>query len=119
MNAAIDDLDIENESLDAVLALNIFHLLEAPDRTIKDIHAMLKSGGVFVSSTACIADFMKVFKWIGPVGRKLGLLPLINVFTSQEMEDFVAKAGFEIEYKWQPQGVKAHEKSLFIIAKKL
>ena len=111
--AAIDDIHVSDQSLDAVLGLSILHLLEDKSEIIGRVHRMLKPGGVFVTSTTCLGDTMKFFKVIGPVGRFLRLLPLVKVFTKKELEDSFTDAGFEIDYQWQPGKGKA----VFIVAK--
>jgi len=111
---AIDDIDISDQSLDAVLGLSILHLLEDKSEIIGRVHRMLKPGGIFVTSTPCLGDTMKFFKIIGPVGRFLRLLPLVKVFTKKELEDSLTDAGFEISYQWQPGKGKA----VFIVAQK-
>lgn len=117
-NANIEDLDIEPSSFDVVLALSILHLLEDKNEVIEQVFSMLKPGGVFVSSTVCIADivkFHKLLSWFGPLGRALGLLPFISIFTSDNLKSALVKAGFEIEKVWQPTG---KSKAIFIVAKK-
>jgi 2-polyprenyl-3-methyl-5-hydroxy-6-metoxy-1,4-benzoquinol methylase len=111
---AIDELQVPDESYDAVLGLSILHLLENKDEVIAKVHQMLKPGGVFVSSTACLGDSMKFFKYIGPVGRFLGLIPYVAIFSQQEFVDSLTSAGFEIDYQWRPGKGKA----VFIVAKK-
>ena len=96
------------------MAHNILHLLEDKERAIADIHQMLKPGGVFVSSTACIDDMMLPLRLIIPVGRFLRLVPLVKVFSSAEFNDSLENAGFEIDYEWQPKKSAA----AFIICKK-
>ena len=49
-------------SLDAVMAHNVLHLLEDRERAVADIHNMLRPGGVFVTSTACIGDMMLLLR---------------------------------------------------------
>ena len=112
--SSIDDLDVPDQSLDAVLALSILHLLENKEEVIARVHRMLKPGGVFVSSTVCLGDTMKWFKLIGPIGRFLGFMPLVRVFTAQELEDSFTNGGFEIDYRWRPGKGKA----VFMVAKK-
>jgi hypothetical protein len=75
---------------------------------------MLKPGGVFVSSTACIADVMNIFRIVVPVGRFLRLIPLVKVFTTKDLEASLTNAGFIIDYQWQP----GKNKAVFIVAKK-
>jgi ubiquinone/menaquinone biosynthesis C-methylase UbiE len=101
-------------SVDVVMAHNILHLLEDKDQAIAGIHKMLKPGGVFVSSTACIGDMMFLFRLIVPVGRFLRLFPLVKVFSVAEFKDSLESAGFEIEHEWQPKKNAA----VFIICRK-
>ena len=112
--STVDDLDVPDETFDAVMGHSVLQLLENKEDAIAKVYKMLKSGGVFVSSTACIGDFMKVFKVIAPIGRFFGVLPLVKVFTVKELEDGLAAAGFTIDYQWQP----GRGKSVFIVAKK-
>ena len=110
----IEDLSLPEQSLDGVLALSILHLLEDKEAAIAKVHRALKPGGIFVSSTACLGDSMAYFKLIAPIGRAIGLMPLVKVFTAKEMEAAVTDAGFEIDQLWHP----AKNKALFMVAKK-
>ena len=112
--SAIDEFSAPDRSFDAVLGLSILHLLEDKEEVIAKVHRMLKPGGVFVSSTACIGDTMKFFKIIGPIGKFLGLIPFVKVFTTKELQDSLTNAGLKIDYQWQP----AKGKAVFIVAKK-
>lgn len=111
--ADIEDLDVADESVDAVLALSLLHLLDDKDAAIARIHAMLKPGGIFVSNTVCLGDNMKWFRFIGPIGRWLGVFPLVRVFTRNELEESITGAGFRIEDAWQPD-----KRIVFAIARK-
>lgn len=111
----IEDLDAKDARYDVVLGLSILHLLEDPDAAIAKVHRLLKPGGVFVSSTACLGDRLWFFKAIGPVGRLLGLMPLIRVFTVNQLVESLTGAGFGIVYRWQPGPTR----SVFIVAKKM
>ena len=112
--AAVEDLEVEAASIDVVLALSLLHLLEDKEATIAGVYDMLKPGGVFVTSTICLGDTMKFFKYIGPIGRFLGLMPTVEVFTVEQLERSLTAAGFLIDYRWQP----ARGKAQFIVAKK-
>ena len=118
--ASVEDLDVADQSLDAVLGLSILHLLEDTDQVIENVFKMLKPGGVFVTSTTCIRDifrFYKLLEWFGPLGRFLGLLPLVKVFSSKELKAAITAVGFSLEYEWQPEG-RGKSQAVFIIAKK-
>ena len=67
-----------------------------------------------MTSTACLGDTMKWFELVGPVGRFLGLIPRVAVFTVKELETSIVGAGFRIEHQWQP----ARGKAVFIVARK-
>ena len=112
--AVIEDLAIPNQSLDAVLGLSILHLLKNKEDVINRVYQILKPGGIFVTSTACLGDTMGWFKIIGPIGRLLGFFPFVQVFTSQQLADSLTQAGFELDHQWQPGKGKA----VFIVAKK-
>ena len=100
--SVIDDFSVPDGSFDAVLGLSILHLLDNKERLISRVHQMLKPGGIFVTSTACLGDSMKYFKFIAPIGKLLGLMPLVKVFTTSELVASLTGAGFDIDHKWQP-----------------
>jgi ubiquinone/menaquinone biosynthesis C-methylase UbiE len=112
--ATIEGLDVAGGSQDAVLGLSILHLLADKEAVIAKVHRMLKPGGIFVSSTACLGDNTPWFKVIGPIGRWLRLIPRVAVFTREDLEASLTSGGFEICYQWQPGKGKA----VFIIARK-
>ena len=113
--AAIDDFAGADQTYDAILGLSILHLVEDKEDVIAKVYKMLKPGGVFVSSTVCIGDTMKFLKFVFPIGTFFGVLPLIRVFTANEIQASLTDAGFSIEHRWQP----GKGKSVFIIAKKV
>lgn len=112
--STIDDISMPDQSLDAVLGLNILHLLDNWEGAIARVYRMLKPGGIFVTSTACLGDTMKFLKFVAPIGRVLGLIPLVKVFTTTELVASLTEAGFKIDHQWLPGKYKA----VFIVAKK-
>lgn len=102
----IEDLEAPDGSVDMVMAHSILHLLEDKEAAIAKAFKMLKPGGVFVTSTVCLGN-SKWFRFIAPVGHFLGVLPLVNFFTAEELETAFTDAGFEIDYKWRPGPDKA------------
>jgi ubiquinone/menaquinone biosynthesis C-methylase UbiE len=112
--ATIDAISVPDRSLDAVLGLSILHLLDNKEKVIGSVHRMLKPGGVFVSSTACLGDSLKFFRFVAPVGKFLRLMPLFKVFSTSELLASLTEAGFEIVHQWQP----GKNKGVFIVAKK-
>lgn len=112
--AAVEGFEAPDGSFDAVLGLSVLHLLADRDAALRKLHRLLRPGGVFVSSTACIADSMRLFGLVAPVGRMLGLLPLVKVFTSGALESGMVEAGFRIEHRWQP----GRGKAVFMVARR-
>jgi ubiquinone/menaquinone biosynthesis C-methylase UbiE len=112
--AGIEEVSVPDQSLDAVLGLSILHLLEDKEAAIAKVHCMLKPGGVFVTSTVCLGGTANIWKFIVPVGKRLGVMPLVRFFTTSELVESLTDAGFEIDHQWQPGKGKA----VFIVAKK-
>lgn len=115
--ADIIDLDLPESRFDAVMAHSILHLLKPKHRTavLAKVHRVLKPGGVFVSSTICIADFPGgMFKIIPPLVRVLPFMPPIQSLRRDELRSAIAGAGFTIEHDWAPREMAA----LFLIARK-
>lgn len=101
--SSVDALDVPDGSIDAVMAHNLLHLLDDRDAAIADIHRMLKPGGVFVSSTACIGDLTPLLRLIVPIGRFLRLFPLVKSFSAADLKRSLDNAGFDIDHEWQPR----------------
>ena len=110
----IDDLEAAPESFDAILGMSILHLLEDRDAAIAKVYGLLRPGGVFVSSTACLGDFMRWFGLVAPVGRALGLLPQVTVFTEKDLVAGLTAQGFRIAEQWRP----GPKQAVFIVATK-
>lgn len=112
--ASVDEFSADDSSLDMVLGLSILHLLDNWQDVVSRVYGMLKPGGLFISSTACIGDSMKFMKFVLPIGNFLGLIPTIKVFTTDELLQALSTPGFQIEQQWLP----AKNKAVFIVAKK-
>jgi 2-polyprenyl-3-methyl-5-hydroxy-6-metoxy-1,4-benzoquinol methylase len=111
--AAVEEIS-SDQSLDAVLGLNILHLLGNKEEVIGKVHALLRPGGVFVSSTHCLGDTPNFIRLLAPLGGFFGWLPAVKVFTTKELQDSLTDVDFEIDHQWQP----GKGKGVFIVAKK-
>lgn len=110
----IETLQVESNSIDVVLTLSLLHLIEDKQTAIAKIYNMIKPGGLFISSTTCLAESSPLLKYVFPLICRTGLLPPIKVFNKEELIQAMQEIGFTIEYQWQPGKGKA----IFIIAKK-
>ncbi len=113
--AAIDDFT-PGRTFDAVLGLNVLHLLADRQAVIRKVYALLEPGGVFVTSTVCLGDSLRVLKYVAPVGQLLGLMPLLKTFSMRELTQEMNEAGFTIDYQWSPGPSKVT--TIFLIARR-
>ena len=110
---SIEEMDYAKKNFDMVMAHSVLHLLEDKREAIEKIYRLTKPGGYFISSTVCVEDYFRLFKYIWPIVYKTGLFPYVSAFTSDHLVNEVSKCGFEIIHQWIPNG-----KSLFLIARK-
>ena len=112
--ADFDTLTAPQGSFDVVLGMSILHLLSDRRPAIAKVREMLKPGGYFITSTACLGNklwFMAPVLW---GGRLIGRLPLVRIFTYGQLVDSMRDGGFEIEHEWVPDSGN----SVFVIARK-
>ncbi|BCL72135.1 hypothetical protein TUMSATVNIG1_41020 [Vibrio nigripulchritudo] len=104
---------LQPASFDAVLGLNVMHLMENLEDEVKRVYGLLKPNGIFVSSTALIGQLNMLWQLVIPAMQRLNLAPYVNRFTKDELCTILLNAGFSIEYEWQPE-----KDSVFIVARK-
>jgi ubiquinone/menaquinone biosynthesis C-methylase UbiE len=111
------DFNAEEASFDAVLGLNVIHLLPDRQAALAEVARILKPGGIFVSSTVCLGhSYLRFIKLITPLGKLLGLMPDVFIMSEADLANEVKGAGFEIERQWR------HGKNgiaVFMIARKI
>lgn len=112
--ATLFELTEPQSSFDAVLGLNVLHLVPKTEETIKKSFDLLKKGGLFITSTACLGEgfFLKIFL---PIFGKLGLLPKVQFFSDEALKSMMRNVGSEILEAHVPGKDKAVH---FIIAQK-
>lgn len=112
----LQDLKAEAGSFDAVLGLNVLHLIEDRQAAISEAARILKPGGVFVTSTVCMSKSpLRFIKFLVPLGKLLRLLPDVFVLSEEGLASEVTAAGFQIERQWH------HAKAgiaVFMVARK-
>lgn len=110
---------LDQGSYDAVLALNMIHLLEDTPAAMKRIGELVKPGGMFISKTVCKPGKGTPLKFrlmllILPIMQLLGNAPFVKFMEIAEVERHITDAGFKIiETGTYPPP------SRFIVAKKL
>lgn len=113
----LTDFNLDSASFDAVLGLNVIHLIPDRHSVLAEVNRVLKPGGIFVSSTGCLGNsYLRFIKLIVPLGKLLGLMPDVFILTETELAEEITNAGFVIERQWH-HGVNGI--NVFIIARKL
>ncbi len=101
--STIDEFNVSDQSLDAVLGLSILHLLDNKEEVIAKVHKMLKPGGIFITSTVCLGDtMMRFLEFVVSIGKFFGLMPRVKAFTTKDFQHSFSEVGFEIDYQWHP-----------------
>lgn len=116
IQGTLNQLNAESSSLDAVLGLNVIHLLPDRKALLAEVARILKPGGIFVSSTACLgSSYLRFIKFIAPLGRVLGVMPDVFVMTESELVRELEDESFIIERQWN-HGFQ--DSGVFLIARK-
>lgn len=89
------DEKLKENSFDAVIAFNIFHLLKEPDKYFQRINQLLKPDGLILSSTPCMSE-APVLNYVLKFFSLIRLTPKLNSFTSIELEQFFLNSSFKI-----------------------
>ncbi len=114
LTGTIFDLPHAPSSFDAVLALNVLHLIDDMAPTIVKSYELLRPGGVFVSSTECVGEKRGLLRAALPAMSWLGLAPAVNVVDIATLTERITAPGFEILTSVTPGGPT----TVFIIAQK-
>lgn len=95
--ATAEALAQEAVQFDAALAFNYLHLIRDVPGTLRCIHALLKTGGLFISKTPCLGNMNPLIRLaLLPAMRAIGKAPYVSVFTAADIEREIRAAGFDI-----------------------
>ncbi len=83
-------------SYDSVLAFNLLHLVEDIEDIAMEANRVLKSGGVFISKSACLSGKYALLRVPLKGMQLLRKAPFVNFFSRDQLLDAHRKAGFEI-----------------------
>jgi len=93
--------EFSSKVFDKIISYGVLHLINDKEDVIQRIHEMLTPGGLFISTTACLKDKMKLKNRIEfllyVIIKKLGIFPLhLNMFTTTDVEKLMIDSKFEI-----------------------
>jgi len=100
-NINFDDIDafdqkLVNNSFSAIIAFNIFHLLEDAPKILARLNDLATTGGLLISQTPCLGERSWFFRALISLAQKVGMAPTILSLTIAELESLVSKSNFEI-----------------------
>jgi len=98
-HTSIYDDNYKPESFDVVIAFNILHLLEDYEKVIRRISELLKPGGIFISSSACLAQEKAIIGKFLSFLSKIKLVPHVKLFNIKELENSIVEGNFQIVEK--------------------
>lgn len=95
--ATAESPDLQAGQFDAVLGFNYLHLVRDLPATLRRVHELLSADGLFVSKTPCLGDMNPLIRMaLLPAMRATGLAPHAGSFSTVELAQHIAKAGFDI-----------------------
>lgn len=102
--ADMDDYALEPERYDAVLGLNILHLLDDRHKVMQNVMRTLKPGGHFITSTFCLREkvLFTLMDPLFPLMHMIGKWPRVQRINVSRLRDDIESAGFETVHTWQP-----------------
>lgn len=114
--ADMDGFQIQPSSYDAILGLNILHLLDNRMAAMAQVYEALKPGGYFVSSTMCLREklMFRLMEPLFPIMHTLGQWPRVRRFTANQLQRDIEEIGFKTVHYWQPDNGPV----LFIVGQK-
>jgi len=100
LTGTIFDETLTKDSFDVIVSFGLLHLLENNEMVMKRIDELLKPGGYFISTTACLKEKMnvksKIVFSLYMFVKKIGLFPLhLNMYKCSDVLDIVSN-DFEI-----------------------
>lgn len=89
------------QKYDAIVAMNMLHLVSDLPATLRAVHSALDQDGVFISKTVCYPQKkgrlgFKLLMKIVPIARLIGLAPFANIPEIETLEQAITDQGFDI-----------------------
>ena len=95
--------DLPEGPFDAILALNLLHLVPDLEDVVARVHAKLPEGGLFIAKTALLRDGSWFLSPAIAVMKALGKAPYVRKLSAAELRAILRDAGFEtVEEILQP-----------------
>lgn len=115
--ATLDAAHWPDQPIDVALGFNILHLMVAREAALRDLHRLLKPGGLFISKTPCLKEMNPLIRIALPVMQFIGKAPYVAYFSAEDLEREIAVAGFEI-VECDRHASRGKGTSIFLVARK-
>jgi ubiquinone/menaquinone biosynthesis C-methylase UbiE len=93
----LEEANVPDASCEAILGLNILHLVPDLDGTLATVARILAPGGHFFSSTICLKNLQGKLRLLALAARVLPFFPTVGSFSVGDLKRRVESAGFAIE----------------------
>lgn len=87
-------LEMDDKSVDIVIASNIFHLLKNPDKALWEVYRILKDNGKVILPTFCSGQNLKCRIYV--FFMELSGFRVCNKWTTNTYREFIKNEGFTI-----------------------
>ena len=99
-NINFDQMDVLDQrlvsnSFSAIIAFNIFHLLDDVPKVLARLNDLLAEEGLLISQTPCLGERSLLFRSLISLAQKSRLAPHIRSLTIAELESLVSGSHFE------------------------
>lgn len=90
------DQRLVSQSFSAIMAFNIFHLLDDAPKVLNRLHDLLAPGGFLISETPCLGERNWIIRSLIKFAVTIGMAPMIRDFTIADLESLVSGQNFKI-----------------------
>jgi ubiquinone/menaquinone biosynthesis C-methylase UbiE len=97
----LEEANVPDASCEAILALNILHLVPDLDATLATVERILSPGGYFFSSTICLKNLRGRLRHLALGARVIPFLPTVGSFSVDDLKSCIEAAGFAIEESFE------------------
>lgn len=88
---------LPDQSFDAILALNLLHLVPDLEQVVQQIHDALPSGGLFIAKTGLLRDGKWFLRPMVSLMRMVGKAPFVRSMTRDELIGILTDTGFVVD----------------------
>ncbi|MFT5822637.1 MAG: 2-polyprenyl-3-methyl-5-hydroxy-6-metoxy-1,4-benzoquinol methylase [Crocinitomix sp.] len=93
---SIFDESLAENTFDVIMSFNVLHYIEDMPNLLNRINSLLKPGGVFISSTACLKEKKNGIRLLMWLLSKMKIIPKTLFYKKLDLEKLIINGRFEI-----------------------